>query len=80
MQKSAVKLIMGDKNKSYEESLQILNLQRLSQRREVLCLNFALKTTKSVKMKHMFHKKRGVRLKMTRHYWLLLDLLLFLRI
>ena len=57
VQKSALKIIMGDKYKSYKKSLQELDLDTLEQRREKLCLNFALKAIGNEKTKHMFPLK-----------------------
>ena len=54
IQKSAVKLIMGKNYKSYNDSLTYLGLQTLKNRRDKLCLNFALKAAKHEKMKNMF--------------------------
>ena len=38
----------------YEKRLGKLGLETLSSRRETLCLNFAIKCTKSDRIKHMF--------------------------
>ena len=54
IQKSAFKIILGDKYRSYRKSLQELELDTLEQRRENLCLNFALKAIENEKTKHMF--------------------------
>ena len=39
---------------TYEKRLAKLGLETLSSRRETLCLNFAIKCTKSEKVKNMF--------------------------
>ena len=44
------------KKKDKEERLEKLGLETLTSRREILCLNFALKCTKNEKLKHMFPK------------------------
>ena len=49
-----MKIILNGSYKSYEQSLAQLDLQSLNERREMLCLNFALKCVKNEKMKHMF--------------------------
>ena len=53
IKKSAFKIILGDKYRSYRKSLQELELDTLEQRRENLCLNFALKAIENEKTKHM---------------------------
>ena len=54
VQKSAVKIILGDKYIGYEKSLVKLDMETLKERRENLCLNFALKCVKNPKTKNMF--------------------------
>ena len=54
VQKSATKLMLSTSEMSYKTRLAILGLETLSARREALCLNFALKCTKSDKVSHMF--------------------------
>ena len=54
VQKSALKIILGQKYTNYENSLSKLDILSLSERREQLCLQFALKCTKNPKTKHMF--------------------------
>ena len=56
IQKSAVKIILQEKYKGYENGLAHLGLDDLKTRREQLCLDFAKKCTKSKKMQHMFPK------------------------
>ena len=56
VQKSAVKIILGDSFTGYKKALNILNLQSLDERREELCLKFARKCTKHPKLKGMFPK------------------------
>ena len=43
VQKTALRIILGNRYKSYTNALNILNLQSLSDRRRSLCLNFAKK-------------------------------------
>ena len=45
---------MGSRHTSYEVSLTYLDLEELSNRRENLCLTFALKCLKNEKFKHFF--------------------------
>ena len=54
VQKTALKVILGVKYKSYENALRILDIETLNDRRIDLCLNFARKSSKRPKMKHMF--------------------------
>ena len=54
VQKSAFKIILGEKYKSYADSLTKLDMQSLYDRREQLCLNFALKCVKNPKSAQMF--------------------------
>ena len=54
VQKSAVKIILGSKYDDYEIALAKLGMEKLSERREQLCLNFAKKCVKNPKTKHMF--------------------------
>ena len=54
VQKVACKIILQDNYLSYEEALEDLNLQPLSERRHLLCLKFAKKCLKHEKAKDMF--------------------------
>ena len=54
VQKTALKVILGDQYKSYENALNLLNFETLSDRREKLCLTFALRSSKHPKMGKMF--------------------------
>ena len=56
VQKTAVKLILGDKYRSYEQGLLKLDMENLSERRKTLCLRFAKKCTQNPKTSHMFPK------------------------
>jgi hypothetical protein len=49
-----LRIILGQKYVSYEHALQVLSIQSLAERRKRLCIEFALKTRKKGKMKHMF--------------------------
>ena len=49
VQKTALKLILQDRYKSYEDALNILELETLHDRREYLCLSFARKCLKNEK-------------------------------
>ena len=54
VQKTAFKIILGDRYKTYQNALNILNLETLDERRNILCLNFAKRTSKHPKLKKMF--------------------------
>ena len=54
VQKSAIKLIMGKRYSDYNDALKCLNLEKLSERRKKLCLNFAKKSIKHEKAKQLF--------------------------
>ena len=56
VQKSAIKVIMGASYRSYMKSLETLDLETLSQRRENLCLKFAQSCVKNPKLHEMFPK------------------------
>ena len=54
VQKSAVRIIMGDQHQGYKKSLSYLDLDTLNERRDKLCLKFALRGAKNEKFSHMF--------------------------
>ena len=54
IQKSALKVILKENYKDYQSALSLLNLQKLSKRREMLCLRFAKKCLKLPKFKGLF--------------------------
>ena len=54
VQKSAMKVILGDKFVSYKTSLEKLEIETLQDRREQLCLNFAKSCIKNPKFSDMF--------------------------
>ena len=57
VQKTALKVIMGKKYKSYRNALNFFNLETLNERRNILCLKFAQRSSKHPKMKNMFPLK-----------------------
>ena len=61
IQKSAVRLIMGNKQLSYEEALLELKLDNLSERRRILSLTFAKRSLNINKVKSIFPKRREIR-------------------
>ena len=54
VQKTAFKIILGDKYRSYDLALQKLGLETLHDRRKSLCLSFAKKCCKNIKTADMF--------------------------
>ena len=57
VQKTSLKIILKDAYKSYENALQVLELESLFSRREILCYNFAKKMSKEPKNEtHLYVK------------------------
>ena len=54
IQKVALKIMLAENYNSYEHALQTTNLEKLSVRREKLCLNFAHKCLKNQNTQDMF--------------------------
>ena len=54
VQKSALKVILGEKYQSYNKALIELNLETLEERRNTLCLKFAQKCLTNEKNQQMF--------------------------
>ena len=54
VQRCAIKLIMKEEYQTYEDALERLKLQNLSDRREMLALRFAKKCTKHERFKDWF--------------------------
>ena len=58
VQKAAVRTILGKKFENYEQALEEINLQKLTERRNDLCLKFAQKCTQSEKTENLFPLKK----------------------
>ena len=58
VQKSALKIILGESYVSYDNALKVLKLQSLKERREDLCLKFAKKCLEVPKLKKMFPRSQ----------------------
>ena len=56
-QKTFCKLVLREKYKNYENSLTLLNLESLKERRQILSLKFAKSGIKFEKMKDLFPEK-----------------------
>ena len=54
VQKSALKIILDDRYQGYKKAFLKLDIESLNDRREKLCLSFAIKAAKNDKSKHMF--------------------------
>ena len=57
IQKCALKIILRENYKTYENALKLLDLDKLVERREYLCLQFAKKCIKNRKIKDLFPLK-----------------------
>ena len=55
VQKSALRIILGDRYKGYKNALEKLDLQTLEERREKLCLRFALNCIDNENSMTKFH-------------------------
>ena len=60
VQKSALRIILGEHYLNYKNALKVLNLQSLEERRESLCLKFAKKCLQVQKFRSMFPIKHQV--------------------
>ena len=58
VQKTAVKIMMGGRYKSYTKALAFLGLETLESRRKEICLNFAKKCLQHPQLKKMFPENR----------------------
>ena len=54
VQKFALRIILNDEYQNYEQALEVLNLDKLSSRRDKLCLSFAKKCLRHDQTKDMF--------------------------
>ena len=54
VQKVSLRMILKNRYKDYDNALNLAGLEKLSQRRVQLCLNFARKCVKNPKTSHMF--------------------------
>ena len=60
VQKSALRIILGDQYLTYKNAMEVLKLQSLDERRESLCLKFAKKCLQVEKFKSLFPKKHHI--------------------
>ena len=60
IQKTSLKIILGDNYVSYPAALEMTGLETLYDRREARCLNFALKSLKHPVLSKMFPKNRNI--------------------
>ena len=54
-----MKLMLGNRYENYENALEIINLEKLKDRRERLCLIFAKKCLQNEKTADMFPKNKN---------------------
>ena len=66
VQKTAVKLILGERYLEYDRALRKLDLESLHERRETLSLVFAKKSSRNAKSRSMFPKNEKMHLMDTR--------------
>ena len=59
VQRSVLKIILGEQYKSYSNALLKLQLETLNLRRENLCLSFAIKTSKNPQFQHLFPRNEN---------------------
>ena len=60
VQKNAVRIILGNKYEDYEDSLNYLQLDKLSLRREKLSLKFALNGAENSKTRKLFKVRKKI--------------------
>ena len=59
VQKAAVRVILGNNYTNYKSGLKLLNLEKLTKRREGLCLKFAKNCLKNDKVKSFFPRAKN---------------------
>ena len=58
VQKSALKVILTDRYKNYENALNVMNMDSLEERREKLCLKFAKACVRNEKLSDIFPRNK----------------------
>ena len=56
IQKSFCHVLLGHNYVNYEDALKLLDMESLKERRDILCLNFALKCLSNPKFKNLFER------------------------
>ena len=59
VQKSALKVILGDRYRGYEDALKIMKIDSLEERRQKICLKFAQQCLRNEKMRDMFQRNKS---------------------
>ena len=59
VQKSALRVILGDRYRNYEEALNIIKIDSLEERRQKICLKFAQQCLRNEKLRDMFPKSKS---------------------
>ena len=67
VQKAAVRVIMGRDYINYEDALNVLNIPELTERRNTLEKNMALRACRNKKIKHIFPLRAEYRAEKRRH-------------
>ena len=60
VQRSALKVILGERYESYKEALKVLRMDSLEMRREKLCLKFAKQCLRHDKLKELFPRHERI--------------------
>ena len=67
VQKCAINIMLKNNQTNYDEALKEIDLEKLSARRETLCLKFAKKSLKNPKMEGLFKENSKIHHMDTRH-------------
>ena len=67
VQKTAMKIILDTRYKSYSQALRTLEIESLDTRRQELCINFARKAIKHPRFKHLFPSNNKIHQMKTRN-------------
>ena len=67
VQRSALKVILGERYENYEEALKVLRMDSLERRRERLCLKFAKQCLRHEKLRELFPKNERIHNMEKRH-------------
>ena len=59
VQKAALRVILGDRYRNYEEALKIIKIDSLEERRQKICLKFAQQCLRNEKLRDMFPKSQS---------------------
>ena len=71
VQKAALRVILGDRYKSYKEALKTIKIDSLEERRQQICLKFAKQCLRNEKLKDMFPRTQSDHSMKTSYGWCL---------